>query len=689
MSADRTGATAFASALAATLALHHGHLAALGEGSLAGAAETLAFHEAGSGSNLRVAILAQLALFAILRPLFGLVLRLKPLQKTAAGPGIPVAALVLAVTGVVALAAVRSLPQASASQKLASLSRQPNIVFILADTLRRDRLGLYGYDKHPTSPRIDAFAARSTVFDDAVANSSWTIPSTASLWTGRWLMEHGSSTEARLLHSSFATLPGILKDHGYRTMAVSSNSMINGLQQGYVTPFDWVQDTSTDAVRDSRTRRAVRGVFPLEEAFDSLTGVAQGAPFFTPVLPENPGDLGVHETTEAALQYVDMAREDDRPFFLFAGYMANHRPYQFPADFNPGFQTVEKPAGREWDPIIRASSVPAFPSIHLVYWRQLLAATGTHPYTPEDLQYLSDLYDKTVRYLDDECGRLLAGLEERGLLENTLVVFTSDHGESLGESTDFGHGRLLSSPLIDLPLFIYDPAEEPRRVTHPVQSIDLLPTLLGRLGIDARSATGGALPGSDLFGPRSHTPIVAELHYNTGAPGWEHSEPLERQMRQIMQPGTVQREVNLMRATELHLPDTDAAPPPSLKNLLGHWIRRVESHPTLVPGIAGRTDQDPAIDRGLGPGAPRISERVFRDYYFAARRALITDKWSYERTSTGEEVLINRETGKPVVAPSESLLAPLRKQLERWRKSVRPFDQAMDLKHASQIPYFK
>jgi arylsulfatase A-like enzyme len=679
------GSVALASALAATFALSLGARAALREPP---------FNEALIPDflppSLWGTLAASLAFFLPLRFALGGLMGRRPLRIFANGPIVPRLTGIMAIIGLLGLLFTNSTTQSKADKRLLKLNRPPNVIFVLADTLRRDRLGFHGYDRHPTSPTLDAFAARSTVFNNAIANSSWTIPSMASLWTGRWLIEHGSSAEMRLLADTFPTLPGILRRYGYRTMAVSSNSMINGPLQGYTTPFDWVQDTSTDPAAVRRTRRATRDFFRLRETAMSLVDVSPGAPYFVPNLPENPGDLGVYETTEAALQYIDMARKSDQPFFLFAGYFANHMPYQFPPDFDSGFEVAPKPPQREWDPVIRSASVPVLPSILLVYWRQLLAATGTHSYTEDDLLYLSDRYDQTVKYLDEQVGRLLAGIEDRGLLEDTLVIFTSDHGESLGEHADFGHGLLLAPQLIEVPLFIYDPDRpEGQEVDRPVQSIDILPTVLARTGIEERAATGKPLPGSDLFGAGSATPIVSELHYNAGAPGWEHAEPLSQWMEQILA-NTIQGEMNLMLQTSKQLPDQETGDDqPSLKTYVTRWIERVREQPTIMADLAGQQDDSPGIDTPLGSSLPGVTERAFRDYYFSARRALITEEWIYVRTSTGEELLYDRATGLRTPEPPEATLAPLRERLAKWRAQVSPFDQPIDLTNASQTPYLR
>jgi len=676
------GHHAFCDAFAAVGALHLGLLALLRQapldaqmpGWLSDALSSLPQDRGGL-------LLASLVVFVVVRLVLGLLFSRGPLRWLVAGPLMPALAGLVVLVWLVGALTQGPLPDTAARRRLAQLDDPPNIIIVLADTLRKDRLGLYDYDRHLTSPAIDAFARRATVYDRAYANSSWTIPSMASLFTGRWMIEHGASAEARVLTDGHPTLAEILGDHGYRTMAVSSNSMMNGMRQGYVTAFDWVQDTSTDPAAATRTRRPERHPLAMTEALRILGG--DTTLFFEVDLPENPGDLGVRETTEGALQYADMARGAGDPFFMFVGYMANHMPYQFPADWDPGFRTAPRRAGQEWDPVIRAASVAQYPSLLMFYWRQLLAATGTHEYPPEDYEFLSDLYDSTVKYLDDEFAQLIQGLEGRGLLENTIIIFTSDHGESLGEDTDFGHGRLLASQLIDIPLFIYDPARPAtdQRVQRPVQSIDLLPTLLSRVGIDERSVVARPLQGSDLYGDVSRAPVVAELHYNTGRPRWEHAEALALWMHQILSPGAVQQEVRLMSKTEKNLSDAD------LRARLEDWISLIRSRPALIAEIAGM--RGPSLDDPIGPSMPGVTFRDFRDYCFAARRALVTEDWKLVLSSDGQTRILDARTDEIVESPPPGVRAALLEELARWRERVQPFDQPLDFTDAPMIPYLR
>ena len=109
----------------------------------------------------------------------------------------------------------------------------------------------------------------------------------------------------------------------------------------------------------------------------------------------------------------------------------------------------------------------------------------------------------------------------------------------------------------------------------------------------------------------------------------------------------------------------------------------------LIADLAGLEDSSPRIDRPIGPAMPGVTERAFRDFYFAARRALVTEQWTYVRTSTGEELLYDRATGLRVADPDETILAPLRERLDRWREQVTPFNEPVDLQDASKIPYLK
>jgi len=694
------GARALASAVSVVIALHVGQ-ASLHDVSYLGHA----LLPAGWAREASSALLVALAVYVPLRLASGLLLSLlsrsSRLRAASEGPLLPALALLLVVLVGVGNLLLPPLPGRQADRRLATLARRPNILVVVADTLRKDRLGAYGYDRHPTSPAIDAFAAQSTLFERAYANSSWTIPSMASLLTGRWMVEHGACAEVRLLDDTWPTLPAILSAYGYRTMAVSSNSMINGRDQGYLTDFAWVEDTSTDPTRPNRIRRPGPDPFVLRELLHTLTGAA--APFFKVVLEPNPGDLGVRETTDAALQLAAMAQRDDRPFLLFMDYMANHMPYQFPPGFEPPFARAPKPPGREWDPIVRAASVPAFPSIHMFYWRQYQAALGLSPYDEADDVFLSDLYDATVAYLDSEFARLLAGLDQLGLMEETIVVFTSDHGESLGEETDFGHGRVLARQLVEVPLVIHDPGRPGgRHVEHPVQSIDLLPTLLAALGIPQADVSPLPLRGSDLFGPPGSAPIVAELHYNTGPPDWSHAAGLALWMDQIFQDAAIQREMRSMRGTLAELAAvlaaTQAAASPldaertaTLRQDLQRWVDLCAQHPRLLADILRMPSA--ALDEPLGPSLPGASFRDFRDYYFPARRLLVTDRWLLQKDSTGRTELHDALTGERLEAPPRELLQELEQQLATWQASVHPHetlrDRPRDLSHLEVIPYLR
>ena len=621
-----------------------------------------------------------LLLYVALRPLSAAVVHWTPLRWLARGSLLVGVAGLAVAAGALGWWRLERLPATQARARLDTLARQPNIVIVLADTLRKDRLGFHGYTTHATSPRLDAFAADATVFENAWANSSWTIPSMASLLTGHWMIEHGASAEARVLGPTWPTLTAMLKAHGYQTMAVSSNSFINGLRQGYVTDFHRVADTSIDPGAPQRTRGSVPDPIALRSVVDAVTGWEN--PFFEWTIPENPGDLGVHQTTVAALAAVDDATRGDRPFFLFVDYMANHMPYQFPADFDPGFARTPRPADGEWDPVLRAASVPEYPSLLMFYWREFLAALGHETYDETDRRYLSDLYDATVAYLDQEAADLLDGLAERGLMDDTIVVFTSDHGESLGEDDDFGHGRILATQLLGVPLVVRDPAHPGgRRVSRPVQSVDLVPTLLAGLGIPQEDVSPLPLEGADLFAETAARPVVAELHYNDGPLDWDHAPALALWMRTLLKPGALVQERNLMSKTLRHLKDS------TLGQRLAAWLQLFEARPHLIAEVLEMDDA--ALEAPFGPSLPGGTFRQFRDYCFAAQRAVITERWMLVTDSNGQRRVLDLANGGAEVEPPAGVVAELEAQLAAWLELVHPLTEPVDLTHASTIPYLR
>jgi len=335
---------------------------------------------------------------------------------------------------------------------------RPNVLFLLVDALRPDHLGCYGY-KRETSPGIDHLARQAILFENAHAQSPWTKPSIPTLFTSLYPAQHGvyegeresrpGHLESDVLPEECHTLAEILRDSGYRTAAFVNNAH---LREGQ--------------------------------------GVDQGFEIY-----EQGGHLLAPDIHQRFLDF--LGREDSRPFFAYLHYLDVHWPF----DPSPPFATLFPVEGATFD-------------FGHADWRGLRDRIndGALDLSVADRQKLVALHDGGIAELDSRIGALLVELRRRGLLENTLVVFTSDHGEELFDHGKVGHGGTLFEEVVRIPLIVRLPGPgAPGRVTAPVRLLDVLPTILTVAGIPVPKAIEGtSLVGAPL---RNDLEIVAETRH--------------------------------------------------------------------------------------------------------------------------------------------------------------------------------
>ncbi|MED5262331.1 MAG: sulfatase [Myxococcota bacterium] len=302
---------------------------------------------------------------------------------------------------------------------------------VVIDTLRADHLSSYGYPRL-TSPRLDAFAAENLRFADARSQAACTSPSMSSLLTSRSPVTLLDQPRGHIgIPEGMPSLPELLKKNDYWTIAISASPI--------------VRDSPSEANRFGEFGRGF-DVFHEECLMEDAACV-----------------------NRAAIESLDIVTE---PFFLYVHYMDVHGPYDPPADFDRPFsKTVHQPQflreGRS-EQIQRRSQ-----------------NFGT-PILPEHIAHLRDLYDDEIAYLDKQLGIFLDSLEDRGLLEDSLVVIASDHGEAFGERGYLGHCRLpLFEAMISTPLVMQLPGiDESRVLEGTAQNLDIVPTVLDYLGLD-------------------------------------------------------------------------------------------------------------------------------------------------------------------------------------------------------------
>ena len=329
---------------------------------------------------------------------------------------------------------------------------RPNVVWLILDTARADAFSCYGNPRR-TSPCLDRAAAEGALFERAYSQSSWTRPSHASMFTGLLPSGVGTTTEQGMLWDERTTVAEVLAEHGYATFACSSNlnvcgltNMDQGFQRFHVLP--WGRGPETPLL----VTHALQGLH--------LT------------------DNGAAAMNRVATRWIDEAREAGRPFFLFINYFEVHHAYG------------NTPYFRRWLPpgmsASRALKIPQNPEKY---------AAGAAPPTSMNFGLLRALYDADLTYLDERVGELVERLRRLGILDNTLLIVTSDHGEELGEHKWIEHRFGLRDTLLHVPLILRFPKsfEAGTRRKDIVELVDLFPTILDVVGLawDGRAKLHG------------------------------------------------------------------------------------------------------------------------------------------------------------------------------------------------------
>ncbi|RJS73799.1 hypothetical protein CW710_02815 [Candidatus Bathyarchaeota archaeon] len=309
----------------------------------------------------------------------------------------------------------------------------PNVVLVVMDVQRADNLHCYGYPRD-TSPNIDRVAAEGTVFLRCISPGVWTLPSHASMFTGRYVYGHGVGASYTYKPVERFTLTEILRASGYRTV-------------GFCNRGHW---WARYGIRDDR-------------GFDEFYGVT----FKT---TEEWVEVGSSKTIDLAISWLERFPHD-RPFFMFINCLEPHLPYVPPEEFRRRFAgglSLEE-AGR------------LQPNVWLV-------RMGYEHVSERRWRILRDLYDGETACLDRRLGKFFNYLEEKGLIDETLIIITSDHGDEQGEHypPHIAHQLHLYQPGIHVPLIVRYPDLFPQglKTDKLVQTLDIYPTILEVLSVE-------------------------------------------------------------------------------------------------------------------------------------------------------------------------------------------------------------
>ncbi len=337
-----------------------------------------------------------------------------------------------------------------------------NVLLISIDTLRADHVSAYGYGRE-TTPNLDRLASQGIRFADVTAQAPYTLPSHVSMLSGQFPSVHGVQSAERLIAPRRTPLLAeILSEAGYTTRAFTAGGYLNA-SFGFDRGFDAY--SNVDPIRHARS--------PHFETF-----IARRPDLLTAELVGEYGPKRVSDWIRA---------NQFEPFFLFVHSYEVH-------DFDPPPGALDQ------------------------YWRGKPPVEDFSPYLnhehalqqgiePELLEYIIAHYDAALHHTDEVIGEWLALLDELGLADRTVVAITSDHGEELGERGVIAHTYTLYEEMIRVPMILRVPGRAPRVITEPVMVIDLVPTLLGRLGLpnDVR------MQGRDLLGGDEHAFIWSEV----------------------------------------------------------------------------------------------------------------------------------------------------------------------------------
>ncbi len=366
-----------------------------------------------------------------------------------------------------------------------------------SDAVRAENLSSYGYARQ-TTPNIDRLSRRGVLFEHAISTAPWTLSSHASMFTGRWPHELSADHDTPL-DNKYPTLAEYLRACGYATGGFVANLKYAGASTGLNRGFGEYQDYSRsigEVASSSTLVRTVANNFRLRRLLQN---------------DEHINRISAAQVSARALDWI--GQQQDVPFFAFLNYFDAHEPYLPPPPFDRQFGSGRQDGKHSplhhwlWNPSVRH-----------------------HPFDGIVRQEEIDAYDGGLAHLDAEVGRFLDTLHRRRLLNGTLVIITSDHGEEFGEHGVFEHGYSLFRPSVQVPLIILPPTggdlEKGMTVSRPVSLRDLAATIADVLGLN----DGSPFPGvslarlwenlGDFMPSLEASPLLTHVTPSGGQPDW-------------------------------------------------------------------------------------------------------------------------------------------------------------------------
>ncbi len=371
--------------------------------------------------------------------------------------------------------------------------KKPDIVFIVLDTQRADRIGAYGY-KPDLTPNLDRFADQSVLFEQAISPAQWTIPSHASLFSGLYPTAHQVLQSAHTLSPEIPHLAEVLSDVGYQTVGFCNNPLVgilnNGFKRGFQTFYNYggafpsLPQTASHwpapvaQITEWYTQFLRRISYPVQNFFgrSDLAFRLSLNSWTTPLWSKMANFKGQNARSVRDVSQFLQEREKqeaERPLFLFLNLMETHLPFWPPGDVVDRVLPYFRHSKEARD-IMRAWNREAY------RW----AAPLEEPLGELESRVLNDMYDAEVAYQDDYLGELFDVLNGRAQHTDTLTIIVADHGDGLGDHQYFGHAFVAYQELVHVPLIMQWPRRlsPGQRLTTPVSTRRIFHTILDAAG---------------------------------------------------------------------------------------------------------------------------------------------------------------------------------------------------------------
>ncbi|MFA9503387.1 sulfatase [Natrinema sp. H-ect1] len=370
---------------------------------------------------------------------------------------------------------------------------QSNVLFVVLDTVRKDHLEPYGYERS-TTPALSRFAEEATVFESAVAPAPWTLPVHASLFTGLYPSEHGADQGSPYLDDA-TTLASSLSAAGYDTACYSSNAWITpytSLTDGFDRQDSFFEVLPGDVLSGplASAWQAVNDNAYLRELASSIVHI--GAKAHAKLASGEGADSKTPSVIDRTKSFIDES-DSDEGWFGFINLMDAHLPYYPPAEYREEFAPGVDPSevcqnSKEYN-------------------------SGAREIDDAEFDDIRGLYDAEIAHMDAELGRLFDWLRETDQWDDTTVVVCADHGELHGEHDLYGHEFALYDQLINVPLLVKHPDLEADRRDDLVELLDLYHTVLDAADVDPAATVGTT--GDDAPVPRDPTRSLLSSEYRT------------------------------------------------------------------------------------------------------------------------------------------------------------------------------